>query len=251
MDNIYKINESTFKKVSKKVFRFLYGLWFPEKLLKPLINEIKEDRIKIQELLDELTEAQTSHQQFSSILEGLTNSMQALVWSKDKNHKYIVANARLCTYLFGEKVTTEECHTIVKGKTYTEILESCYNDHILYKLGLLSDEYTRESKHSCHFIEAVRIEEKEFLFYIIKIPQFENNIFIGTYAVAWEMSSRSEFMTDLLNRWIYDGKAIEVYKCLDQFSYAINPKVKRCSVFQHLCPHPERGGEECIHFESV
>jgi hypothetical protein len=91
MDNIYKINESTFKKVSKKVFRFLYGLWFPEKLLKPLLNEIKEDRIKIQELLDELTEAQETHIQFSSILEGLSTSMEALIWSKDKNHKYIVA----------------------------------------------------------------------------------------------------------------------------------------------------------------
>ena len=248
MDNIYKINESTFKKVSKKVFRFLYGLWFPEKLLKPLLNEIKEDRIKIQELLDELTEAQETHIQFSSILEGLSTSMEALIWSKDKNHKYIVANARLCNYLFDEEVSTDDCLVMVKGKTYTELLENCYNDHILYRLGLLSDEYTREEKKACHFIEAVCIDEKEILFYIIKIPQYLDGRFNGTYAIAWDITSKSEFVTELLNRWIYDEKITEVYLCKNQFSYAINPKIKQCPIFHHICPNPIRETVNCVYF---
>ena len=220
---------------------FSYHLWAPEKLLDPLLINISEDREKLQELISELTLFKKIHLEYVSLLEGITGSMNAMIWSKDQNYKYLVASEALCNLFFGLETSRQECLFELRGKTYSKVMENCFNNHELSHLGLMSDQYVEEQECTCHFIEAAKLCDREVLLYIVKIPVFKDGSFTGIDAIAWDVTAVSDFVTKLLNRWIYDERATVVYKRSTLFSYSIAPQEKQCAIFSQLCPNPMRG----------
>jgi hypothetical protein len=60
--------------------------------------------------------------------------------------------------------------------------------------------------------------------------------FIGSVGIAWDFTNNSDYMIVQLNRMIYDKKATQLFRCDKVFAYALEPDVKKCSIFQHICP---------------
>ena len=153
-----------------------------------------------------------------STLSLLTEAMDAMIWKKDKEHRYVLANPIHCESFFGFN-TSYDCLQYIVGKTDAEMIDLNF-----YKIGVkntfgsicfLSDKYVENTKKVTHFFEAGKVDKKEILLYVIKTPQFTNNgEFVGSIGMAWNMTDQSDFLLNQLNRWIYAKKAISLFKDL-------------------------------------
>ncbi len=221
--------------------KFLINFFNPALASKQLTEEIKEHRGRIKLLKNEYDTLYAWNKQYIETLGMLTDAIQAMVWKKDKYHKYLLANPHYCRSFFGFDGSSE-CLKYVIGKSDQELIDTLYlSKHLVNtfeKICLVSDAYCSEHKTSVHFLEAGKIDEEEILLYIVKTPQFADGEFIGTIGMAWDVTSRSSFLTAQLNRWIYDKLATKVYHDKDVFCYAIVPEVNQCSLFKHVCPNP-------------
>lgn len=221
----------------------LYNFLNPQKEAKQLYEEIGRQKIKIKELYDEYKKVMEWNEQYSEILKSLTNSINALIWRKDKDGKYILANHNHCSFFFGLTITTE-CLDYIKGKTDYDLIKMSYFDHNLKNtfanLCKLSDDYIKETKRICHFLEAGVIEDKEVLLYVMKSPLFNNkNEYIGSVGMGWNCTEQSQFFLNLLQRWVKENKAFKIYKLEDVFCYEISPEANTCRIFKHICPRSD------------
>lgn len=228
----------------QKLIRILKSIFRPELLLRPLLLDIQEDKKRISELIAELKIVKQWNFEYVSILDGVTESMKAMVWSKDKDHKYILANAIHCNSFFGFD-TSNVCLEEIKGRSDQELLETYFESHPFSNICSISDDFVKNRGTICHFMEAAVVNNEQLLLYIIKIPIIENGEFKGTNGIAWDMSSLSEFLIKTLNSWIHEGKATLVVKEDQLFSYVVEPEQKKCDIFSHICPHPHYEGEDC------
>ncbi len=214
-----------------------------------LQKKIKEQHLRIRSLVEEQRILSKWNTQYSNTLNLLTDAIHALIWRKDAQHRYVLANPTHCQSFFGFD-GTEECLKFVIGKTDEELIKSIYTDNnsqnTFAATCKVSDEYTSKKIESTHFLEAGIIEEEEVLIYNIKTPQFIGETFVGTIGIAWDVSSRSDFLLEQLNRWIYTKSAERLYHQQNIFCYAIAPKVKECAIFKHLCPvDHDTDSDEC------
>jgi len=224
------------------VRKFLINFFNPTIVSKQLNEEIKEHRGRIKLLKNEYDTLYAWNKQYIETLGMLTDAIQAMVWKKDKYHKYLLANPHHCRSFFGFDGSMD-CLNYVVGKSDQELINTLYiSKHVtntFENICLISDVYCSEHTTPIHFLEAGKIEDEEILLYIVKTPQFTvDGEFIGTIGMAWDVTSRSTFLTDQLNRWITDKLATKVFHDRDVFCYAIVPEVNQCALFRHVCPNP-------------
>jgi len=227
------------------VRNFLISFFNPDIAASILVDEIKEQRNRIKNLKEEYKSLSKWNHQYVSTLSLLTEAMEALIWKKDKNHKYILANPLHCKTFFGYD-KAYDCLDSIVGKTDNELIELNFEQlgiqNTFGKVCLISDTFTMLNKGASHFLEAGMVDGKEFLFYSVKTSQFTSkNEFVGSIGMAWDLTNQSDFLISQLNRWIYAKKVTKLFHKKDVFCYAITPEIRKCSVFHHLCPDPERG----------
>jgi len=225
----------------------MFTFFNPAVASKKLHDDLKDHRVRIKTLMYEYEKLSKWNHQYVSTLSLLTEAMQALIWKKDKKHKYILANPLHCQKFFGFQ-GSKECLDYIIGKTDTYLIQSLFREHKVQntfgEICMLSDDYTKCQKGITHFLEAGVVDGDEILLYTIKTPQFaDDSTFVGTIGMAWDMSSQSDFLVTQLKRWIYSKKATRLYHEKGVFCYAINPELKKCQIFHHICPTPERGKE--------
>jgi hypothetical protein len=226
---------------------FMNNFFNPAIATKQLHNELKEHRSKIKSLKMEYKSLSEWNHQYVSTLSLLTEAMAALIWKKDKNHRYLLANPLHCRIFFGYD-STQDCLRTIVGKTDLELIKLNFDDigikNNFDHVTLLSDKYAATNTEVSHFLEAGTVGSTELLVYTIKIPQFTpEGAFVGTIGMAWDMTENSDFLVTQLKRWIYSKKAVQLYHKKDVFCYVVAPELKKCHIFHHICPTPERGKE--------
>ena len=228
----------------------LRNFFRPEIASKALTIEIKEQRKNIRILKEEYLNLTEWHRNYVSALSTLTESMGALVWTKDVDNNYLLANKLHCKSFFGFEGTTE-CLDYIVGKTDTELIVDLFRGYDIQntfgEICNMSDDYIRDKTKPVHFLEAGIVEGTEVLLYVIKTPQFDSlGNFNGSVGIGWVMTSQADILVQQLNRWIYEDKAVSLYHAPSVFCYAISPSVKQCNVFKHICPNPNPDcGDNC------
>ena len=223
-----------------KTKKYLMNFFNPSIATKELLEEVKDHRKRIALLKKEYDSLSEWNSQYVATLGMLTEAIQAMVWKKDQHNRYILANPHHCRAFFGFDGSVE-CLQYVVGKTDTELIKELHGSNNIpnsfEKICCVSDEYCSKQTKSIHFLEAGNIGDEEILLYTIKTPQFtDSGEFVGTIGMAWDVTSRSSFLTEQLNRWIYDGLATKLIHEKTVFCYAIVPEVNQCSLFKHVCP---------------
>lgn len=226
----------------EKISRFLN----PEREVKNFItvikkqdDEIKNQNIKIRSLLVEFREEAKWRNQYTSALSLLTESMQSMVWQKDLEHKYILANPTHCERFFGFEGTPECLQTII-GKTDEYLIQNMFLkkgvENTFGSICAITDKFVIENKKASHFFEKGIVEGIEVLLYIVKIPQFEDGEIIGTMGIGWDFSEKREQMLQILERWKEKDEITIIHENNKSFCYLIEPEYKRCELFHHICP---------------
>lgn len=209
-----------------------------------LVSQIKSQNVRIQGLVKEFNNISTWNTQYVATLSMLTDAIQAMIWKKDRHNKYLLANPHHCRSFFGFDGTSD-CLEYVVGKTDNELIHTMFTEkgveNTFAKVCCLSDEYVSEQTVPVHFLEAGKVDKDEILLYTVKTPQFTvDGEYIGTIGMAWDMTSRSQFLTNHLNRWIYSDMATKIYHEKDVFCYVIVPEANQCGIFNHVCPEPHQ-----------
>jgi hypothetical protein len=201
-----------------------------------------KDRIK--ELKAEYDTIEKWKYEYASTLGLLTDAIQTLVWKKDIEHRYLLANPFHCRKFFGFE-GSQECLDYIVGKTDAFMVKRLFRDHGIQntfgEICMMSDHHAMECAEVTHYLEAGVVDGDEVLLYAVKIPRFKGGVFMGTVGIAWDMTSQAGLLMTQLQRWIYDGKVSKLYHKKDVFCYAIKPSFKKCMIFQHICLSPERG----------
>lgn len=226
--------------IRKAVFNFFN----PHIAAKELNEELKTHRRRIIKMKEQYSNLYEWNNQYVSTLDNLTQSMNALIWKKDANHKYLLANPLHCETFFNYHAP-DDCLDFISGKSDLDLIKLTFTDigvqNTFSNICISSDTMVAKSKDLVHFLEAGIIDGKEFLFYTIKTPLFFDNVFMGSIGIAWDMSYQSKFLIEQLNRWIYSKKVTKLVHTKDAFCYVVNPLLRKCKIFHHICPQPERG----------
>jgi len=214
----------------------------PQIASKALSIEIKAQRKNIKILKEEYLALTEWHHTYVSALSTLTESMGALVWTKGKDNRYLLANKLHCKSFFGFEGTTK-CLDYIVGKTDTELIVDLFRGHDVQntfgEICNLSDDYIKGKYLPLHFLEAGIVDGAEVLLYVVKTPQYDSDgNFSGSVGIGWDMTPQADFLVRELNRWIFDGKAVSLFHAPGVFCYAITPGAKQCKVFRHICPNP-------------
>ena len=214
----------------------------PQIASKALSIEIKAQRESISTLKNEYLALTEWHHTYVSALSTLTESMGALVWTKDRDNNYLLANELHCKNFFGFD-GTKECLEYIVGKTDTELIVDIYRDHgvenTFGEICNMSDDYIRGKDKPVHFLEAGVVDGTEVLLYVIKTPQYDSTgYFTGSVGVGWDITPQADFLIQQLNKWIYEDNAVSLYHAPSVFCYAVTPDTKQCKVFRHFCPTP-------------
>ncbi|MCP3683309.1 MAG: hypothetical protein GY861_11525 [bacterium] len=208
--------------------------------MSPLLQEIASDRGRIQELLLEIKK--TKHTTFNaqeSIMEGIAESINSMIWSKeDVECRFVLANSMHCSTFFGftNKVT---CLKQVHRQAYTKLMDKTPEiaTNELCISCSLSDEYVRMEGGVHHFIEAACINKEDKLLYVMKTgEQNKEGEFLGISGIAWDITESAHLVMPLLNKLIQDHKAIRVYKGDDILSYVIVPHKGDSDIFKTIMP---------------
>lgn len=218
----------------------IHTFFNPNIATKKLAEEVKLHRIKVKELRVEYTKLSDWNKKYVDTLTYLTDAMEAMVWRKDEDHRYILANSLVCSTIFGIK-DTDACISILKGKTNVELFEEAATEipPVFRDIGKVSDDYVKNENKVCHFLEAGTLHGKEHLFYIVKTPSHDaKGNFSGSVGMGWNVTTQSDFLVEQLNRWIFAGKTVKLYQFEEMFCYAITPELKKCDIFNHICPTP-------------
>ena len=228
----------------KRITNFFFGNTTEDRI-SILLNSVKEQSKELKNLKSEYDKVNGWYIDYSNMLNKLTEDMDAAVWSKNVKGEYIIANPIHCREFFGMDGSTD-CLEYVRGKTDKELIKEIFKDrgfkNTYADICTLSDEYVRYCKNTTHFIEGGYINQDQVLFYVMKFPQFnEDGIFICTNGIAWNFTSKSATIINMLNRWIFDNKVNTVFCKDDVFCHALNKETQgECDIFKHICPNPEK-----------
>jgi hypothetical protein len=242
-----------FQKAIKSPNKFGIGLnsffsritkyWSPEKEAKLLLTEVRLERTKTKKLVEEVKSLKSWLATYNTTLNELTNSIKALVWNKNADHKYILANHFHCESFFGFSGSID-CLKHIIGKTDKELLIETYSDRDIQNtfsdICLLSDNYTMDKSNSCHFFESGVVAGDLVLLYVVKIPQYsEDGKFSGTLGVGLDITHQRHIVMQQLTEWISGNKVSSLYHNSDTFVYTVLPSFQKCSIFDHICPQSQ------------
>jgi len=207
------------------------------KLYGTLYNDIEVERQKFKELYDDYKKSEKWNIEYSFLLNKVTDHMNTLVWHKDKNHKYLLANPLHCELFFGLDST---CLENIEGRTDQDLIKKYYIDQNIQNtfgdICLLSDQYVVTQNTNCYFLEAGVIDGQEVLFYIIKAPQFDKDgQFIGTLGLGWDLTFKSGNIIQMVNRLKYDNSITILFEKDCVWCYALGANVLKCQIFNHPC----------------
>ena len=227
-----------------KIRKSIHNFFNPADASRQLHAELVSHKNRIKVLKAEYDSLEKWKNEYTSTLGLLTDAMQALVWKKDSKHRYLLANPLHCRKFFGfEK--SRECLDYIVGKTDAFLIRSLFRDNDIQntsgEICMMSDFHVMKNAEVTHYLEAGIVDGEEILLYVVKIPRFTDGVFTGTMGIAWDMTSQADFLMTQLQRWIYDDKVSRLYHEKNVFCYAIKPSLKKCMIFQHICPAPERG----------
>lgn len=221
----------------------------PAKASMLLHDDLKVQRKRLLLLKSEYSNLAKWKEEYVKTLTLLTDAMDALVWKKDIDHRYILANPLHCETFFNYH-DEHDCLQTIVGRTDCELIKMNFEDlgieNTFSRNCVDSDNYVRKTGETVHFLEAGMVGGKELLLYAIKAPQYsKKGKFIGTLGIGWNVTGKSDFLIEQLNRWIYAKVAKEIYHEDSSFCYVLTSDVNRCEIFNHICPDPKRSYNNC------
>lgn len=235
------------KKRKRYIRDALSAFFNPASASKLLHDDLKLHRDKILLLKAEYSNLFKWNMEYVNALGLLTEAIDALVWKKDADHRYILANLLHCKTFFN-LTELSNCQDVIVGQTDKELIKSVFSNkkdsHTFHRNCIDSDKYVEKMEDTVHFLEAGLVAGKELLLYVIKTPQYsDKGVFLGTLGIGWNVSEQSNFLITQLNRWIYSKKVKRLFHQDSEFCYALEPGFKTCRIFNHVCPSPKRNPE--------
>ena len=214
-------------------------LWSIDHRAKAIKQEVANQRKTIKSLRLEIEHLKLWIDKYNVTLTNFTENLNAMVWRKDTDFKYIIANAQHCIKLFKLK-GSRECLDFIISKTGEQVFNYLFLDagieNSFGRIGLISDTFTKTNGKPCHFFEAGIIDSEQILLYVVKIPEFnDKGKFTGLTCIGWDITLHSAWVIHQLNRWIYDKKAVRLHHDKSVFVYYIKPIVKQCDIFKSVC----------------
>lgn len=221
----------------------------PTNQTQALLKQTKAQTERVRGLLNEYHQMDTWQRGFFESVFLLTDELGVMFWRKDHYLRYIMSSPLYCKYFFGMGMELA-CLKYMEGKTDTELIKEIYHDNEIENtfedVCVLSDQRTISRGVTCYFFEAGKINNQQILLYVTKIPLIEEGDFKGILGFAWDLSNHSTLIMEQLNRWIYSKVAKEIYMKGDRFVYELDPEIKHCDLFSHICPYPERSNKTKI-----
>jgi len=215
----------------------------PTTQTKKLLHETEKQKNRLHSLLKQYQETEGWKRYFNETIFTMTSKMGIMFWRKDKDFRYVLSSPLYCRDFFNLGMELE-CMKYLEGKTDEELIKDIYTDsgitNTFQDICYVSDEHVKKTRNKTHFFEAGILHNSQLLLYVVKVPLFEEGKFDGILGAAWDFSSHSLIMINQLNRWIYDGLAIDIKVKEDSFVYELKPETHQCDIFSCICPNPER-----------
>ena len=228
-----------FNKLSSIISKLKKMVSFDDQLkeIEELYQSINKQKQELKQLREEYQISKDWNFEYSYLLREVTNSINALIWHKDENFRYLLANPLHCHFFF-KLDETMNCLNYVKGMTEADLINECSDgdNQTFINNCETSDKYVYETGKIGHFIEASVLNGKDVLLYLIKMPKFDkNNRFIGLIGIGWNLIPRSKDILTAIKRWKYDNLLTTLCKSDCGFCYVVDPKIRKCEIFNHIC----------------
>lgn len=222
-----------------KLCKALNHFWNPDKQAKQLYQEIGEQRMIIKKLGTEVNSLKVWVDKYAHTLSYFTEAINAMVWQKNHEHRYILANERHCKVLFG-LTNSPECLDRIEGRTDAELIKMVFLENGIEntfgEMCFITDTYTEQLGQACHYFEAGAINGEQKLLYVAKTPMHDSKgKFTGTVSAGWDITEHSLFIIHQLNRWIFSKKVERLFHSKRGFAYYIRPVLKQCDIFESIC----------------
>jgi hypothetical protein len=218
-----------------------------------MLAEIQEDNLRFKLLKEELQKASHWNAQYAETIATVTETMDSLVWKKDSDNRFILANQAYCKNYFGLEPEAA-CLEEIAGREEAEILKSLYAKETTIELCGISDAFINGKPPTpYHFIESGYLDGKFFIFYLIKTPLYskETGEFKGTAGIGWDFLSRMSKAMKMINEGMIDGTAQQLLLTKRSFSYSMDAEKNTCDIFKHICINGYQPGKPVFCTEST
>jgi hypothetical protein len=216
---------------------------------KALQEQVKADQKALTRLKQEYNAVAQTKKHYANALSAMTESLGAMVWEKDKEHRYIIANPLHCAKFF-QFTDVEVCLELIKGYTDYEVatalnIEGSVNDTFAPVCGISDDFISKMDNvlpQPAHFLEIGTVASTKVALYVIKTPQFDAaGNFKGSVGIGWDFSeyhqsSQYAVLQKFLTAGMCGGTVETIYSKDETASYFIKPAAHKCKLFNHLCP---------------
>jgi len=228
----------------------LIYLVHPQAYTKKLLEDIREDNQRYEQLRKEFLDLQTIKAGYEDMLQDIVSSIKAMTWAKDAEHRYTGLNHTFCTRFFGLplcEMEFEVCLDTFIGCTDDEIIRDMHadrtNNSMLRSLSV-SDRYMEHAIEPCHFIMGGSIDDVPAVFYIVKTSRIKNGEFMGCTNVGWDLTSKRHIVTGMLRDMIQSNEADQLLGTEEAFCYCVDITAHQCTMLPHACFNSASKGVE-------
>ena len=130
------------------------------------------------------------------MLSNISDNLNIAVWAKDRDGKFLYAN-KVC------KDTILMC----KDKEVLNLSDKDFEDDILSKVCIISDQIVINRKESAKFIEHARYKDRDIWISSIKSPWIQSGVIIGTVGVGTNISDQ---ISNEIKEKYFDLESLEV-----------------------------------------
>jgi len=143
-----------------------------------------------------------------NMLQTMSDNMEALVWVKDANNKYMFASKLLCEKILG----CDPDQAIGYDDKEISDIYKIAQKYIQGDINGITDNITKDSKTSCRFYEIfITNDNGEYWLDVKKSPLFDiGGIIIGTVGVAFDITKDKEDIRKGIKNRITKGLVKEV-----------------------------------------
>ena len=175
-----------FRKCSDYLGSFIYGEI--ETKLEKILDEIKKDQTRTENLEKELEKAKIRADKFKHLVVAIGDTIPDMMWSKDINGRYIYVNNGILKGLFYSMNYRD-----VLGLTDLEITTKCKllvgdENHTFGEVCGNSDLVVLENLKKERFLEWGLINGKEVYLEVYKAPLLKNGEVIGTVGTGRDVT---------------------------------------------------------------
>lgn len=209
------------KKCSDYLGSFIYGEI--ETKLEKILDEIKKDQKRTDNLEKELERAKLKADEFKNLVISIGDTIPDMMWCKDINGKYIYANNGIAKTLFYGLHYRD-----IIGLTDAEITAKCKelvgpDNHTFGEVCGNSDVVVLNSLKKERFLEWGLINGKEMYLEVYKAPFYRNGQVIGTVGTSRDVTEWYTSIRDAVLRNKCSGKndclSSIVLKELDKYKF--------------------------------